>query len=250
VDDDTIQLTFGDYLTHDARGRPNYLFMLGNSGRRDAGPNWQRVCDAFLISYGMRQSVVDRRLFIESDGDDSRHAGPHTTQLTCVGVIKVIANLMVDYPMHGGRKLYDPPMPEDALRKLRSTSPDTDQGVSPTAPTTLWTDSQILPDGTHCERLRKDSRWLASRYATMRSGEAMGITNTQKTAADDNRGDPFTKPEAGALFTNTVACFSVWTTRSSSVQTTKRRGRSASFCPPPTDPAPGSWPARRRRAKS
>ncbi len=77
---------------------------------------------------------------------------------------------------------------------------DLDQGVAPSAPTKLWTDSQILLDGTHCERLRKDSRWVASRYAMMRFGEAMGIIDPQKTAAEDNRGDSFTKPEAGALF--------------------------------------------------
>jgi len=394
---------FGNYPTHDSRGRPNYLFMQGNfPGRRDAGPNWQRVYDAFLIGYGMRQSVVDRRLFIKSTGNDtllllvhvddtklwfshphvrtafltawaakfneppatsslsesfvgirSRRVGPHTTQLTCVGVIKVIANLMIDYPMPSGRKAYDFPMPQDALRKLRAALPDTDPpteaqislarrlagaigfvathvrpdayfafcviskymgprltsyafkltlrlghylvgtmhlplvissdpkhgapgspgsfelfcdsshgnaedglsyggfvlthngggalawksrcqarpsdspgaqellmgttayrwilaqrmlltdldlGVAPTAPTTLWTDSQILLDGTHCERLSKDSRWVASRYAMMRFGEAMGIISPQKTAAEDNRGDPFTKPEAGAMF--------------------------------------------------
>ena len=59
---------FGPYPTHDARGRPNYLFMVGDfPGRRDAGPNWQRVYDAFLLSCGMRQSVVDRRLFVKTD---------------------------------------------------------------------------------------------------------------------------------------------------------------------------------------
>ena len=63
---------FGNYPTHDARGRPNYLFMAGNfPGRRDAGPNWQRVYDAFLLNeMGMRQSVVDRRLFVKVDGSD------------------------------------------------------------------------------------------------------------------------------------------------------------------------------------
>jgi hypothetical protein len=54
---------FGSYPTH-TRGKRNYLFMKGNfPGRRDAGPNWQRRYDAFLLAYGMRQSVVDRRLF-------------------------------------------------------------------------------------------------------------------------------------------------------------------------------------------
>jgi hypothetical protein len=63
---------FGDYPTHDAQGRPNYLFMVGNfPGRRDAGPNWQRVYDAFLIDdMQMRQSIVDRRLFVKVDGPD------------------------------------------------------------------------------------------------------------------------------------------------------------------------------------
>jgi hypothetical protein len=150
--------------------------MQGNfPGRRDAGPNWPRVYDAFLLSYGMRQSVVDRRLFIKTDGtnillllvhvDDTklwfshphvreaflaawaakfneppapatlsesfvgirtRRVGPHTTQLTCVGVIKVIANLIIDYPLPSGKKPYDFPMPVDALRKLRATTPDPD----------------------------------------------------------------------------------------------------------------------------
>jgi len=48
-----------------------YLFMRGNfPGRRDAGPNWQRRYDAFLIRIGMRQSIVDRRLFVRVDGID------------------------------------------------------------------------------------------------------------------------------------------------------------------------------------
>ena len=35
-------------------------------------------------------------------------------------------------------------------------------------PTPMMTDSQIMPDGTACERLVKSSRWLAARYSCTR----------------------------------------------------------------------------------
>ena len=394
---------FGNYPTHDSRGRANYLFMQGNfPGRRDAGPNWQRVYDAFLLSYGMRQSVVDRRLVLLVRGVDililyvhvddtklwfsspsvrtaflaawalkfseppataefseffvgirSQRVDRFTTQMTCVGVIKSIQKLISQHPLGAGRRA-DFPMPADGPRILRDSPPDeapqaaesislarqimgavgfvathvrpdayfafcclarymgprltkyafklvvrlahylvgtmhmplvihtdppgggvdgplglfdvfcdsshgnapdghsfggfvlmhngggalawksrnqafpTDSpgaqellvatlayrwtlslrmlladlglGVALARPTLMWTDSQILLDGTNCERLGKSSRWLSSRYAMMRFGEACGAIAPTKLAAEENVGNAMTKPETGSLF--------------------------------------------------
>ena len=77
---------------------------------------------------------------------------------------------------------------------------DLDLGVGPLDPTTLWTDSQILLDGTHCERLSKSSRWLATRYAMIRFGIASGAIKPMKVSAEDNLADLLTKPLTGARF--------------------------------------------------
>ena len=51
---------------------------------------------------------------------------------------------------------------------LRTLQVDLDIGVAPTRPTVLFTDAQAMIDGTGCERLKKSSRWMASRYAMIR----------------------------------------------------------------------------------
>jgi len=395
---------FGDFPTHDARGRANYLFMVGNfPGRRDAGPNWQRKYDAFLLTdMGMRQSVVDRRLFVKIDGPDillllihvddtklwysrpavrkaflaawaakfdeppasadtseffvgirSQRVAPDTIQLTCVGVIKTIESLIENYPVQPGYSV-EFPMPIDGPRRLRDEPPDavppspekvtlarrltgaigfvathtradsyfpfcvlaryqgarlteyafklilrlshylvntkylplvlhaepegagpwgqdgvfevfcdTSHGNAPDGhsyggfvlmhtgggalawkcrkqaiptdspgaqelviaslayrwtlslrmlladlelgmallqPTPLWTDSQVVLDGTHCERLGKSSRWQSARHAMMRLGEASGIIDPRKRPAAEMVGDIVTKALAGAIF--------------------------------------------------
>ena len=54
---------FGDYPTHDKRGRRNMLLIQGNMpGRADAGAIWQKRFNRFLLDYGLRQLVTDRRV--------------------------------------------------------------------------------------------------------------------------------------------------------------------------------------------
>ena len=54
---------FGDYPERDAQGRRSLLEIVGNMpGRRDAGRIWQTRLDGFLLSYGMRQLITDRRV--------------------------------------------------------------------------------------------------------------------------------------------------------------------------------------------
>jgi len=67
-------------------------------------------------------------------------------------------------------------------------------------PTILWTDSQILLDGTRCERLGKSSRWLAARYAMIRFGIMCGAITACKRDAADNVSDIVTKPLTVATF--------------------------------------------------
>ena len=72
--------------THDAHGRKNYLRIIGNMpGRKDAGVIWARRYDEFLTQKcGMKQSFVDRRLFILSgkDGILLAHVHVDDTRLT------------------------------------------------------------------------------------------------------------------------------------------------------------------------
>ena len=76
---------YGDYPTHDMAGRKNYLRITGNMpGRKDAGAIWARRYDGFLKRIGMRQSVVDRRLFVLSTDRGTLFAYIHVddTRLT------------------------------------------------------------------------------------------------------------------------------------------------------------------------
>ena len=58
---------FGDYPTHDKRGRRNMLLIQGNMpGRADAGAIWQKRFNRFLLDYGLRQLVTDRRVWVAS----------------------------------------------------------------------------------------------------------------------------------------------------------------------------------------
>ena len=143
---------YGEYPTHDDQGRKNYLRITGNMpGRKDAGAIWAKRYDAFLKKIGMRQSVVDRRLFVikSEEGtlfahihvDDTRLTfddrrmrawflklwsiefgepptkpdldedfvgvkrtvtGPGTVELSCLGVIKSMNELIKPYPLNKG----------------------------------------------------------------------------------------------------------------------------------------------------
>ena len=84
---------------------------------------------------------------------------------------------------------------------LRTLQVDLDiVGVAPTRPTVLFTDAQAMIDGTGCERLKKSSRWMASRYAVIRWGLACGTIDLRKADAADNCADIVTKCLTGEAF--------------------------------------------------
>ena len=67
-------------------------------------------------------------------------------------------------------------------------------------PTTMMTDSQIMLDGTACEKLVKLSRWLAARYAMIRNGIASKLIDPTKVEGKMNVADILTKPLCGLDF--------------------------------------------------
>jgi hypothetical protein len=83
---------------------------------------------------------------------------------------------------------------------MRTLLVDLDVGVAPTKATDLFSDAQALIDGTGCERLRKSSRWMATRYAMMRWGLACSTIRLAKVAAADNCADIVTKCLVGEAF--------------------------------------------------
>ena len=83
---------------------------------------------------------------------------------------------------------------------LRSLQQDLDLGVGPSQPTPLYTDAQAMIDGTGCERLKKSSRWMATRYAMIRWGLLCRSIRLAKVAADRNCADIVTKVLTGELF--------------------------------------------------
>ena len=174
---------FGDYPTHDEHGRKNYLRIWGNMpGLREAGSIWQRRYDTFLKKIGMRQSVVDRRLFaLKSDKgilmahihvDDTRLTftsdamrdwfvnvwtaefkekpgdvplsedfigirrttiAPGTTAMSCLGIIKSLAELIKPYPLPHG-VICTWPMSANAPRELREGPTEKNQLVPDLVP--------------------------------------------------------------------------------------------------------------------
>ena len=69
---------FGEFPTHDKSGRRNMLLIQGNMpGRADAGVIWQKRFNTFLLAYGLRQLVTDRRVWVmHSDLTRRRLRGP------------------------------------------------------------------------------------------------------------------------------------------------------------------------------
>ena len=59
------------YPEFGADGRRNWFHLRGNlPGLRNAGREWQRVNDEFLLHLGFVQSIVDRRIFYRHDPND------------------------------------------------------------------------------------------------------------------------------------------------------------------------------------
>jgi len=59
---------FGHYPERNSNGSRNLLLITGNMpGRCDAGRIWQAKNDVFLLGYGFRQCITDRRVFVKKD---------------------------------------------------------------------------------------------------------------------------------------------------------------------------------------
>ena len=86
------------------------------------------------------------------------------------------------------------------LLSARTLLHELDLDVHPTRPTDMFTDANVLIEGSGCERLRKSSRWMATRYAMIRWGIACGTMRLRKLLAADNNGDILTKALTGRLF--------------------------------------------------
>ena len=83
---------------------------------------------------------------------------------------------------------------------VRTLQIELDCGVSPAAPTPLFTDSKSMIDGTGCARLVRSSRWLAAKYAMLRWGLACGTITLEHVDGEFNVADILTKPLVGRRF--------------------------------------------------
>ena len=64
----------------------------------------------------------------------------------------------------------------------------------------FWTDESAILDGVAAERITKQTRWMASRKAMIRSAVSRGVISLRKISAEDNVADILTKPLTGPAF--------------------------------------------------
>ena len=83
---------------------------------------------------------------------------------------------------------------------LRTLLADLNLGLEPVGPTPLYTDSKSVADGQACERIDKNSRWMATRYAMVRWGIECGSIDLRLVAGEENCADIFTKALVGETF--------------------------------------------------
>jgi hypothetical protein len=67
-------------------------------------------------------------------------------------------------------------------------------------PTPLFLDATSVLNGVECERLRKSSRWLATRYALLRWGLACRTITLEKVLSALNPANGLTKALVGDAF--------------------------------------------------
>jgi hypothetical protein len=72
--------------------------------------------------------------------------------------------------------------------------------IAPTRPTKFYLDATSVLDGFDCERLTKNTRWMAMRYAMLRWGTACKSIEPIKLPSADNPADAFTKCLTGPHF--------------------------------------------------
>ncbi len=63
-----------------------------------------------------------------------------------------------------------------------------------------YADSKSVADGQACERIDKNSRWMATRYAMVRWGIECGTVDLRLVSGEDNCADIFTKTLVGEAF--------------------------------------------------
>lgn len=73
-------------------------------------------------------------------------------------------------------------------------------GVAPTAPIPLYLEATVVLDGFECERITRDSRWMAMHYAMIRWGKACATIDPRKLATADNPAYGNTKCLTGFAF--------------------------------------------------
>jgi hypothetical protein len=68
------------------------------------------------------------------------------------------------------------------------------------SPTPMFTDSQVVLDGTDCRRVSRESKWMCVRYALVRTAKDDSAIDPRKCPTETNDADCFTKPLCGPSF--------------------------------------------------
>jgi hypothetical protein len=79
------------------------------------------------------------------------------------------------------------------LLALRTLLKDMACGMEQVGPTPIYTDSRAVELGAACEKVKNDSRWMATRYAMIRWGIACGTILLLAVASSENPADMMTK---------------------------------------------------------
>ena len=79
------------------------------------------------------------------------------------------------------------------LLALRTLLKDLTCGMEQRGPTPIYTDSRAVELGAACEKVKNDSRWMATRYAMIRWGITCGTILLMAIASCDNPADIMTK---------------------------------------------------------
>jgi hypothetical protein len=67
-------------------------------------------------------------------------------------------------------------------------------------PTPMYTDAQVVLDGTSCRRVSRESKWISTRYAMVRKAMSDGAIEPRKCDTNANDANMLTKPVVGAEF--------------------------------------------------
>ncbi len=73
-------------------------------------------------------------------------------------------------------------------------------GVAPITATPVYTDAKAVTDGSHLERFRRSTRFMAAKYAMLRWGIACRAITLERVPATHRIADIMTKPITGAAF--------------------------------------------------